>query len=416
MEAERSLIAKCAHAGQVDRLITDGVRSEQFVDPELVEIFVWMTEHFRKYKAAPSFASVKEAFPAHNFEIVTDTLDYVRDRFFDDHKRRMATNAIRDLATHIDEKGTDDIEAVFMEVARRMVQEVPSPAVAKFSEMSKRIEEYDRRLKEGTVKGLMMGIPAFDHLTLGIQPHEYISVVGWQGTGKSTLVQWILYNAWLQKKRGLYISLEMECEALMRKWDTMAVNFQYHALKAMELDPESRSRWEAMAERAATAEGDIIALDDVTACSVDTVYARTAKWSPDIVVVDYITLMETGRSVSQSMWEKVTYLTQALKQQARTLKIPLIGVAQTNINSAQEGAALDNISYSRSIGQDSDLVLGLNQTENMRAEKQMQVRLLKNRDGAIRNTDLFWMMETMEFGPWDELSPFTKKPGAAEET
>jgi replicative DNA helicase len=409
LDAERLLIAKCAHSGQVERLIQEGVRTEQFLDPELGGIWDFLVNHFRKYKAAPSFAVIKERFPNHNFEIVTDSLDYVRDRFRDDVRYRVAVDTVRDLAKHVDEHGAGDFDAIMMEAARRVAQAVPSGRVGRLSDMQKRIEAYDKALAEGVVKGIQMGIPMFDKVTLGVQPHEYVSVVGWQGTGKSTLVQWLIFNAYAQGKTSLYISLEMEIEALFRKWDTMCTNFEYHALKALELSPKDRQKWEEAAARVAKGPHDIIALDDVVGCNVDKIYAETVRYEPDMVAIDYITLMETSRSIGQSMWEKVTYITQALKQQARTLKIPVYGVAQTNINSAQEGAALDNIAYSRSIGQDSDLVLGLFQNEGMRENSQMQVRLLKNRDGAIRSADLLWEMETMKFGPWDELTLFQKK-------
>jgi len=37
----------------------------------------------------------------------------------------------------------------------------------------------------------------------------------------------------------------------------------------------------------------------------------------------------------------------------------------------------------------------------------MTVRLLKNRDGQVKETDLLWKMDTMEFGPWKEAYAFT---------
>jgi replicative DNA helicase len=170
--------------------------------------------------------------------------------------------------------------------------------------------------------------------------------------------------------------------------------------------------WEAAAERVSKESNDIIAISDIAHCSVDHVYSKTVKYEPEMVAVDYITLMDTSRSVGNSMWEKVTYLTQALKHQSRTLGIPMIGVAQTNIDSADEGAALQNIAYSRSIGQDSDLVIGLHQSPKMRDEMMMEARLLKNRDGSIKNTQLLWDMERMYFRPWNEVTDIFNRPGA----
>lgn len=389
----------------------DGVKTEHFIDPELADIWDFLVAHYRKYKAAPSFAIVKEKFPNHNFEIVTDALEYVLDRFREAVSYRLAVDTVRDLAKYIEENGATNIDSVMMEAARRVARHAPSSRVGRLSDMKKRIEEYDKRKEEGFVHGIQMGIPDFDRVTLGIQPHEYVSIVGWQGTGKSTLAQWLVFNAYAQARTSMYVSFEMEIEALYRKWDTMFTGFEYQKLKALELDDKDRAKWEEAAERVSKGPHDIIAIDDVAGYDVDKIYADTVRYEPDLVVIDYITLMKHPRNSSGDMWQVVTMMTQALKQQARTLKIPLIGIAQTNIDSAEQGAQLQNIAYSRSIGQDSDIVLGLYQNDPMRIEKQMQVRLLKNRDGALRNADLFWEMETMNFGPWSELTVFSKAGG-----
>ncbi len=177
-------------------------------------------------------------------------------------------------------------------------------------------------------------------------------------------------------------------------------HFEYNNLKSHKLREQEIDKWRVVADTVKTKPNDIVILDDVHGCTVDRVYAELHRWKPDILCIDYITLMDINRSAGNQMWEKVTYITQALKQIARTSKIPIIGVAQTNIDSAESGAKLENISYSRSIGQDSDLVLGLYSNDEMKREKRMQVRMLKNRDGMTTNTDLFWNMETMTFGDW----------------
>jgi replicative DNA helicase len=109
------------------------------------------------------------------------------------------------------------------------------------------------------------------------------------------------------------------------------------------------------------------------------------------------------------MWEKVTNITQQLKQISRSLKIPIIGVAQTNRSGYASGATMDNMAFSQSIVNDSDIILGLNQDEEMKDQKKMGIRLLKNRDGQTDECDLLWKMKTMEFKPWTETYAFTER-------
>src|SRR5690606_12916251 len=119
------------------------------------------------------------------------------------------------------------------------------------------------------------------------------------------------------------------------------------------------------------------------------------------------------KHASGSMWEKITYITGGLKQVARTLRIPIIAIAQTNKESYDSGADLSNIAYSRSIGQDSDLVFGLHQSTEMRENDKMEIRMLKNRDGARCTTEMKWKMSTMEFREWSPSDSFGQ-PGAVD--
>jgi len=386
----------------------DGISETHFADEENVAIFNFMTDHFRKYKTSPSLEVVKEAFPEHLFETEQDTLQYLKDEFLKVVKRRYAMQAIWDLAEAVDDKElVGNIDALFLEKSRELAQIVPVTQLSKFSDMDKRILSYESG--EDVIDGIFMGIPDFDFLTSGIQPHEYVTISGFSGTGKSTLAQWMLFNAYMQGKTPMYISLEMEAKALLRKWDTMAMNFEYHRLKRQRLSEEDIERWKERAGAVKSADNDIIILDDVAGCTVDRVYAELTRYQPDILCIDYITLMDTPRSASGTqMWEKVVTLTRQLKQTSRTLGIPIIGVAQTNRSGYQTGAQLDNIAFSQSIVNDSDIILGLGAPdEESKRNNKMTVRLLKNRDGQVKETDLLWKMDTMEFGPWKEAYAFT---------
>jgi replicative DNA helicase len=407
LDYERALINKVCQTGRVEDLMLVGLSDYHFEDETHKNIWQFVTDHTKKHKISPSFLVVKEKFPYHDFEITEDALSYIQGEFFKQVKRRNAIDSLRDLAAAIDDDQIDNIDELFLEQSRRLAQTLPSQKVSRFSEIDKRIQEYE--LGEEISRGIRMGIEAFDNITLGIQPHEYITVSGWSGTGKSTLSQWMLFNAYMQGKKPLMISLEMESRNLLRKWDTMLTNFSYSNLKSHNLSEEEMFTWKEKAKKVSEQgkdNRDIIILDDVYKCTVDRVYAEIVRWSPDIVCIDYISLMDTQRAVGNNNWEKIMYLTQSLKQLSRTMKIPIIGVAQTNRDSATSGAKLDNIAWSVAIIQDSDIVIGLHSDEDMKANKQMEVRMLKNRDGMTLDTTMKWDMEHMKFHPWTVRDEF----------
>jgi replicative DNA helicase len=227
-----------------------------------------------------------------------------------------------------------------------------------------------------------------------------ISIVGWQNTGKSTLMQWLFFNAYLQGKTPMIISLENSAAELQMKFDAMAIGTSYKSIRACKLPNSLRKQWREYAARADKAKNEIKVVDDVgRSCTVDTVFSMIERYQPDICAIDYVSLMNVPQKHSAN-WEKITFITNNLKQIVKATGCPIVAIAQTNIESATEGAKLENIAFARSIGADSDIVMGLNQTDDMRAKCQMEVRLLKNRQGAKMNADLFWSMEDTVIRPW----------------
>lgn len=408
MDYERLLISKVAQTGRIQQLLTSGIKEIHFDEEENQNIFSFIAEHARRYKQTPSFQHIRNEFPEHNFEIVEDSFDYLLDQFKIQVKRRHAINAVRDLASAIDEPDqVENIDSLFLEKSRELATLVPAAKLHKFSDMEDRIHEYETTPSDAET-GIKMGIPVLDGLTMGIQPHEYATIMGWTGTGKSTLAQWMMFNAWMQGKTPMLVSLEMQAKALFRKWDTMLMNFKYHNLKSHQLRDEEIEKWKNKAATMKDHPSDIIVMDDIRHFSVDRAYAEIIRWNPDILYIDYITLMGTPGTAGRQTWEKIQYLTNNLKQVAMTTATPIVGIAQTNRLSADAGAELDNVGFGMSIVQDSDLVLGLYRDDEMKKNKHMQVKLLKNRDGMTQNTDLYWDMTTMDFGPLDTTKLFKK--------
>lgn len=390
------LVARIAQTGHVEQAMSRGVGPEHFVDPECRAIWDFIREHATRYRAAPSLSVVRERFPDHGFEVTSDSTEYVIDRFMKHVRRRMAIDALRELAGSVDDdQVVGRIDELFLERARQLSQAVPSPRASRLSEAKQRIDRYHELVRSGAPMGIPMGIPRIDERTLGVQPHELVSIAGWQGTGKSTLLAYVLYNAWLNGRDALLFSLEMEAAAIQRKFDVMATNVQHRAMKAGKLGDDELELWEEWAERASSAKNDIVVIDDVGRCTVDRVHADMVKYKPDIVGLDYVSLMHTREG--QAMWEKVTFLTGALKQTARSLGIPIVICAQTNIGGAASGAQLENIAYARSVGQDSDIALGLHRDREMEENRRMRVELIKNRDGARTVVDMHWEPERMRF-------------------
>jgi replicative DNA helicase len=427
MDVESALISKIVTTGNLEDVVAKGIRADHFASDDCRDLFLFLTDHTRRYKTPPTPDAVRDHIedaakdsPIRGFvvEPVDDQLPYLTDRFIVNVKRRMANDHVMELAAALDDpQRSKNIDLEFLEVSRKLATVVPSTSVARFSDMEKRIDEYERRVKEGdTMTGVPFGFPRLDTLTGGIQPHEFVTIAGFSGLGKSTLLGAIAFNAWVEGFTPLYISLEMEAGAILRRFDAMAASLDYKKLKQLGLPPEQMDKWRDKAKQIREHTADIPIIDSIRHCTPDHVFAETVRHKPDLVVVDYLSLMKSNSaSKGAAMWQTVTEITQDLKQNARTLKIPVVAAAQTNRSGGKDGAELDNIGYSMSVVQDSDIVLGLYADEDMKERKEMEIRLRKNRDGALDQILCKWDHENMLFRE-KTMTDTYGRPGPRDET
>ena len=163
---------------------------------------------------------------------------------------------------------------------------------------------------------------------------------------------------------------------------------------------------ERASRRVKKKENDIIIIDTLRKGSIDNIYGEIIRHEPDIVAIDYINLMDAPNKINHVMWEKLTYITRELKAIARSTNIPILGAAQTNRESAKDGATLVNIAHSSSVAADSDIVIGMAQTPDQERNKQMVLNMLKNRDGRRVQAKLLWDLPTMTIREWSFSDAF----------
>ena len=412
MDIERALVSKIIQVGRLEDAISKGVRADFFQDPEARDMWEYITDHSRQYGLTPTMTAVKADRPKFEPEHVSDSIEWVIDKFIVWVKRRVAQEHVLELAALADDpEAGADLDLHFLEVARKMTTLVPSAQISRFSDMDKRITEYEKQKLEKVPRGLPFGpfFPKLDEWTGGLQAHEMMVVMAFSGIGKSTLLQALAFNWWRSGKTPLFISLEMEAGVLLRKFDAMAGGLDYYALKRLKLEDDAMESWRETAVRITERPCDIPVIDSIRNCTPEHIHAETVRHAPDVVIVDYLSLMRSSRpSRNVSQWQSLTEITQDLKQNARTLKVPILAAAQSNRSGAKVGAEMDNIGYSLSISQDSDIMLGLFQDDDMRAEKKMEIRLSKNRDGRLDRFEAVWDFDTMEFRQQRDAETFSR--------
>lgn len=412
MDIERTLVWKAISAGELEVLAARGIEPEHFADEEVKSVYDYSLDFLTFHKQPPSPEVIHEQFPGFKGRITKDPLKYHMERFVDQVKERKATELLRDYFEVLEDKeAVKDIELHALDMAQQLAELVPAPRADRLSDGLKRKEAYDRRKREGVHPGIYLGIPTYDLLSLGLQPHELLIWAGPPGGGKTTSMQHSGLSAYMQHKIVLFVSLEVEGEQILRKFDTMLSNVRYHALKALELDVGEEKAWIKVLEQAEKdrLERDIIIRDDIKNCTVQKVNLETMRWKPNLVIVDYLEEMSTPRGIAG--WEGVAQNGRGLKQSARVMKIPHITGTQIN----KDG----DVAYQSAL-KIADMLIQLIPDEEMNARSEMKYLMLKYRDGASRKpVTMRWHLETGDIGEKGAIDRFpsrgrAKKPTKAE--
>ena len=181
--------------------------------------------------------------------------------------------------------------------------------------------------------------------------------------------------------RLLFITKEMEPEQIALRMDAPLLGYDYDNLRMGALGNKSeREYFEKLHEIAAEYNDFVISGDDGEGTVTD-VQAKIDEHKPDLVIVDgsYLLRDEEG---GRSFHEKAMNITRGLKRVARNTEIPLYNSTQANRKTGRKRAPeMEDIAFSDAYAQDSDVLISLYRTKEMKISNKLGVKLAKVREG-----------------------------------
>lgn len=406
MDVERSIVSVVASGQRIDALLAKNIEPHHFRDPDCQEVYAWMIRHQRDHSALPSTTLARARWPKFEWIDVSDTLEAVADEMVALVNWRAGVETVRDLSEILDDRSRRvDAGQLFLERVRQFNVEIPTTSVTRYSDSLNRLALYRaKQAAGGATPGISMVLPEFDDLTYGILPGDSIVIQGFTNIGKSTLAIAMAAKAYFEDGKNVFFaSLEMEGARLAAKWDALAAQVSYRALKRMEIGEGDLEKWYRAGERAADAkfEKDIIVVDDQYRPTADWVYGQVERHRCDLNVVDPIDEIRAPAHC-KSLYEQVTWAAREIKSIARSTRRPIVTMVQAGRDAEEVGAKLGNVAGSIDVHRKCDVALGLHQTPQMLAVKQMEVRALKIRDdeGKGQSFRYFWDVDNLDFRPW----------------
>ncbi len=226
-------------------------------------------------------------------------------------------------------------------------------------------EALNRRMS-GQDKPITSGIATLDRAFYGFVPGEVTVIGARPGVGKSAFAGAIAVNAAKQGAKVGIVSLEMSRIQYGQRLLARSALVDSQLIRKAELDEENLMR-------VVQAMGDVSALPMEFMFNCRTLEAlstaiqrRVDEHRLDMVIIDYLQLLRTERKC-KSDYERVTYISQSLKELAVMLEIPIIALAQlsrANQGRADKRPVLSDLRDSGSIEQDADNVIFLHRPED----------------------------------------------------
>lgn len=256
--------------------------------------------------------------------------------------------------------------------------------------------------QEGGLRGVATGFADIDFLLSGLQESNLIVIAARPGQGKTAFVINIAQHVGVELKLpvGMF-SLEMSKEELIDRLLISQADIDAWRLKTGRLSEEDF-------ESLSTAMGDLaegpIFIDDTPGISVSEMRTKARRLQLEhgvrLLIVDYLQLADAGRRFENRVQE-VTYISQALKNLARELKIPVLAVSQLSRAVEHRGERkpqLADLRESGAIEQDADVVMFLyTKDEEFSPQRIVRVLIAKHRNGPVGEKELLFRGDRIRF-------------------
>ncbi|ADK29823.1 replicative DNA helicase [Corynebacterium pseudotuberculosis] len=243
--------------------------------------------------------------------------------------------------------------------------------------------------------GLAMGVPTgfidLDSLTNGLHGGQMIIVAARPGVGKSTLaLDFVRSCAIKHEKAAVIFSLEMSKSEIAMRLISAEAEVRLSDMRSGKLDDAA---WSKLAIRVGQIEQAPIFIDDSANLTMMEIRSKARKlkqkYDLQMIVVDYLQLMSSGRRV-ESRQQEVSEFSRQLKLLAKELDVPLIAISQLNRgpeSRTDKRPQLADLRESGSLEQDADMVMLLyrpdSQDKDNERAGEADIILAKHRGGPI---------------------------------
>ncbi len=242
----------------------------------------------------------------------------------------------------------------------------------------------------------------------GFGPSDLVIIAARPSMGKTALSLSMLQNAAMNrdpqkcKKVGL-ISLEMSKEQIVERMLCSRLQVDSWKLHKGKLNESDFERMGPVLDELSNAS---IFVDDSMGSSIVELRSKARRLQMehglDMLVIDYLQLMSGNNNNNRV--QEIAEISRSLKQLARELHIPVVALSQLSRSvesRPDKRPIMSDLRDSGSIEQDADVIMMLYRddyyNEDSEAENELEINIVKHRNGAIGRVSLHFDRSKMKF-------------------
>lgn len=265
-------------------------------------------------------------------------------------------------------------------------------------------DRIDELQKAGAgIRGVKTGFVDLDNMLSGMQKNNLIILAARPGQGKTAFMLNIAQHIGVKDKKAVGIfSLEMSKEELVDRLLVGQADVDAWRLKTGKLSDDDYSKLSDAMGQLADAP---IFIDDTPGLSLVEMRSKARRLQMEhnlsLLIVDYLQLITPGKRYDSRVQE-VAMISQALKNLARELGIPVLSASQLSRAVEQRGdkkPQLADLRESGTIEQDADVVMFIYRPDTEMVSTHIPTKLLiaKHRNGPTGEIDLLFQGNRIRF-------------------
>lgn len=330
------------------------------------EEFNWIENYYSKYRAVPSVDVIKRKFPDFEMSPTDSTLEYLIDEVSNDFLQYKLGSLLEQAAVKVQDSPRDALNYIFAKTAALGHQTDVVKDVNLAEDYFMRVNSLRHRaeLSENgaEILGIRTSIDPIDYLFGGWQRGDFVTLMGWTGAQKTWLATYFAVEAWKSGKVPLYFSLEMDDIQFGYRVDTLMAQGELSntsLINARNINADSYENW-ARKNYSDRQPFYIVTNEGLDECNQFTVQSKIEQYRPDVVYIDYHSLLDDGRN-GKSETERHRNLSKDLKRMAVRYGVPIIDVVAVTMDSDHglRPPELNEVAWSKQLAYDSDLVLSV---------------------------------------------------------